>query len=90
MARTMRYTLVNSFTLQTYPDTLLPDLTLLPARDSRSGLRQAERHLRKRADRVYVAKVSTYVALPEALNDIAASRAGTWGVMGAQGKAAPS
>ena len=82
----VRYTLVNSFTLQTYPDTLLPDLTLLPARDSRSGLRQAERRLRKRADRVYVAKVSAYVALPEALNDIAASKGGDLIVMGAQGK----
>jgi nucleotide-binding universal stress UspA family protein len=82
----VRYTLVNSYQLQVYPEVLLPDIAMLPERESRSGLRQVERLLRKYAEGVHLAKVSTYLALPEALNELAARKGGDLIVMGTQGK----
>ena len=82
----VRYSLVNSYKMQAYPDALLPNLTILAEQNSRFGLRYAERRLRKHAPGVYLAKVSTYVPLPEALNDLAARKGGNIIVMGTQGK----
>lgn len=85
-ARNVRYILVNTYQIQAYADPLLPNLTQLMEQNSRNGLRQAERRLRRRTDHVYLAKVSTYAPLPEALNNIAASKGADLIVMGTQGK----
>lgn len=85
-ARNVRYTLVNSTPIQATADPLLPDITRLMEQRSRSGLRQAERRLRKRMGHVYLAKVSTYAPLPEALNTLAQRKNADLIVMGTQGK----
>ncbi len=82
----VRYTLVNSTPVRASADPLLPDLTRLMEQNSLSGLRQVERRLRKRTDHVYLAKVSTYAPLPEALNNLAERKGGDLIVMGTQGK----
>ncbi|MCB0759802.1 MAG: universal stress protein [Flavobacteriales bacterium] len=82
----VRYTLVNSTPVKASADPLLPDLTRLMEQQSLSGLRQAERRLRKRPGHVYVAKVSTYAALPVALNNLAERKGADLIVMGTQGK----
>lgn len=82
----VRYTLVNHYPLQAYADPLLPNLTPLALQDSQRGLRRAERLLRKRTAGVYLGKVSTPTALPEALNAIAANKGADLVVMGTQGK----
>ena len=82
----VRYTLVNCYHIQAYPDPLLPNLTLLAAEDSRTGLEEVEGRLRKRADNMHVEKVSLFGSLPEVLNDIAARKGADLIVMGTQGK----
>lgn len=84
--RDVRYFLVNSTPIRASADPLLPDLTRMMEQQSLNGLRQEERRLRKRPDHVYVAKVSTYAPLPQALNNIAERKGADLIVMGTQGK----
>lgn len=82
----VHYTLVNSFPIQAYADPLLPNLTLVMEEESRNGLGEVAQRLQQRIDAVHLEQVSTYVPLPEALNNIAESKGADLVVMGTQGK----
>ena len=80
------YTLVNCYSIQVYPDPLLPNLTQLVEEDSRAGLLEVEGRLRKHAENVHMKEVSTFGSLPETINEIAANAGADLVVMGTQGK----
>lgn len=82
----VHYTLVNCYAIQAYPDPLLPNLTMLAAEDSRTGLEEVEGRLLKHADNVQLGKVSTFGSLPETINEIEATDGADLVVMGTQGK----
>lgn len=84
--REVRYTLVNSYPLQNYADTFMPDLTVMAEEDSRNGLQREAERLQKDTDQLDLELVSTYVTLPQALNEFAAEHGGDVVVMGTQGK----